>query len=63
MIEVNEKYKNIKEIQKNILENKKKYTWLEWNSEKMVGKIIIYPNKKEIPEKINYQNIVELYSK
>jgi hypothetical protein len=29
----------------------------------MIGKIIIYPNKKEIPEKINYQNIVELYSK
>jgi small subunit ribosomal protein S4 len=26
LIEVNEKYKNIKEIQKNILENKKKYT-------------------------------------
>jgi len=63
LIEVDEKYKNIKEIQKNILENKKKYTWLEWNSEKMIGKIIIYPNKKEIPEKINYQNIVELYSK
>jgi len=63
LIEINEKYKNIKEIQKNILENKKKYTWLEWNSEKMIGKIIISPNKKEIPEKINYQNIVELYSK
>ena len=29
----------------------------------MTGKIIINPNKKEIPEKINYQNIIELYSK
>lgn len=37
--------------------------WLEFNSEKMEGKFLTYPEREKIPEKINEQLIVELYSK
>jgi len=41
----------------------KKFGWLEWNSDKMQGKFMAYPEREQIPEKINEQLIVELYSK
>jgi len=41
----------------------KKFSWLEFNSDKMEGKFIEYPERDIIPEKINEQLIVELYSK
>lgn len=37
--------------------------WLEFNRDKMEGKFIDYPDRESIPEKINEQLIVELYSK
>jgi len=37
--------------------------WLEWNSDRMEGKFLAYPERDKIPEKINEQLIVELYSK
>ncbi|HPR58884.1 MAG TPA: 30S ribosomal protein S4 [Bacteroidales bacterium] len=37
--------------------------WLEWDEEKMAGKVLNYPQRDEIPENINEQVIVELYSK
>ncbi len=40
-----------------------KHNWLEWDSKKMLGKVIALPTREEIPEKINEQSIVELYSK
>ena len=41
----------------------KKWSWLEWNPERMEGKVLEYPERDKIPEKINEQLIVELYSK
>jgi small subunit ribosomal protein S4 len=41
----------------------KKFPWLEWNPEKMQGIFINFPEREQIPEKINEQLIVELYSK
>ena len=41
----------------------KQYAWLDWNGAKMEGKFIAYPERDQIPEKINEQLIVELYSK
>ncbi len=41
----------------------KSYAWIEWNSERMEGKFIAYPERERIPENINEQLIVELYSK
>lgn len=38
-------------------------SWLEWDQDKMVGKFINVPARDEIPENIQEQLIVELYSK
>lgn len=40
-----------------------KYSWLEWNADKLEGKFLNYPNRDEIPENIKENLIVELYSK
>jgi len=39
------------------------YPWLEWDANMMAGKLMEYPQREAIPEKINEQLIVELYSK
>lgn len=41
----------------------RKFTWLEFNPDKMQGVFLEYPERETIPEKINEQLIVELYSK
>ena len=41
----------------------RKYPWLEVNSSQMSGKLVQYPSREDIPENINEQLIVELYSK
>jgi len=41
----------------------RKFPWLDWNHDKVQGTFIQYPNRENIPEKINEQLIVELYSK
>lgn len=37
--------------------------WLQWDSEKLQGKLIHYPEREQISENIKEQLIVELYSK
>lgn len=44
-------------------QNVRKFDWLEWNTDKMEGIYIKHPNREDIPENINEQLIVELYSK
>ncbi|HMQ47728.1 MAG TPA: 30S ribosomal protein S4 [Saprospiraceae bacterium] len=41
----------------------RKYTWLQFNPDKLEGTFVSYPEREAIPEKINEQLIVELYSK
>jgi len=41
----------------------KKFGWLEFNPDRMRGVFLSYPEREQIPEKINEQLIVELYSK
>ncbi|MCC6413515.1 MAG: 30S ribosomal protein S4 [Saprospiraceae bacterium] len=41
----------------------RKFGWLEWNPDKMQGTFLTFPQRDQIPEKINEQLIVELYSK
>jgi small subunit ribosomal protein S4 len=41
----------------------RKFGWLEFNPDKMQGVFLAYPERESIPEKINEQLIVELYSK
>ena len=40
-----------------------KFGWVEFNPDKMEGVFLEYPEREQIPEKINEQLIVELYSK
>jgi small subunit ribosomal protein S4 len=40
-----------------------KHTWLEWDGNAMVGKVIQLPSRDQITEPIKEQLIVELYSK
>jgi len=65
MISVRGKSRNL-EVLRNAISNKSdvhKFAWLEWNPDKGEGKFIEYPERASIPEKINEQLIVELYSK
>jgi len=64
IIGVREKSKSL-EVITNSLGNQKAahYSWFEWDAEKMQGKMIQLPQRAEIPETINEQLIVELYSK
>ena len=41
----------------------KAYPWIEWDANIMAGKFMQYPEREAIPENINEQLIVELYSK
>jgi small subunit ribosomal protein S4 len=41
----------------------KRFNWLEWDNSMMVGKFVQYPERDQIPENVNEQAIVELYSK
>ena len=54
------------EVIQNSLQNKndvRNFPWLEWNDAKKEGKFLEYPEREKIPENINEQLIVELYSK
>ncbi len=41
----------------------KRFSWIEWDDKEMVGKFLNVPQRDEIPENIQEQLIVELYSK
>ncbi|MEQ8706119.1 MAG: 30S ribosomal protein S4 [Phaeodactylibacter sp.] len=41
----------------------RRFPWLEFNPDTMQGKFLEYPEREQIPEKLNEQLIVELYSK
>ncbi|SDM06208.1 small subunit ribosomal protein S4 [Catalinimonas alkaloidigena] len=41
----------------------RKFNWLEWNQAELEGTFVSYPERDQIPEKIQEQLIVELYSK
>ena len=41
----------------------RKFPWLEFTADKLEGRFLEYPTREQIPENINEQLIVELYSK
>ena len=64
MISVREKSKSLSAISSSLsLKTSNKYKWLEWDDKSLSGKLITYPDRESIPENINEQLIVELYSK
>lgn len=65
VIEIRGKSKGLEVVQQQVQKKTevKKYGWLEFNPDKMRGVFLAYPEREQIPEKINEQLIVELYSK
>jgi small subunit ribosomal protein S4 len=64
VVSVREKSKSLEAITTSLsARNARQFTWLEWDANLMVGKFIAAPQRDQIPEKIQEQLIVELYSK
>jgi len=62
-IAVREKSKSVESITSSLKNSSTVYEWITWNEEKMEGVFVSIPERLQIPEKINEQYIVELYSK
>lgn len=63
IVAVREKSKSLEVITNSLEGRGNRYSWLEWDSDKMVGKYLNLPPREDIPENIKEQLIVELYSK
>ena len=64
MVAVREKSKSLSSIAESISrQSSNRFKWLEWDDKSLSGKLIMYPDRESIPENINEQLIVELYSK
>jgi small subunit ribosomal protein S4 len=63
IVSVREKSKSLEIVQDSVHRNRSQYPWLEWDMNLLAGKFMAYPEREEIPENINEQLIVELYSK
>lgn len=63
IIAVRERSKALEVVTNSLSGRSNPYSWLEWDSAMMSGKFMNYPSREDIPENINEQAIVELYSK
>ena len=63
IVSVREKSKSLECITNSLSKNIEMVAWLEWNPDKMSGKYLNFPERSQIPENIQEQLIVELYSK
>ncbi|MBQ9582694.1 MAG: 30S ribosomal protein S4 [Bacteroidales bacterium] len=63
IVGVRERSKSLEVIQDSLSRGTGKYSWIEWDEDKCAGKFLNLPERTEIPETINEQLIVELYSK
>ena len=61
-VAVRERSKSLEVIQSSVA-SASKYAWLEFDPKTLVGKFLNVPARTEIPENINEQLIVDLYSK
>ena len=62
-IAVRERSKSLEAITNSLSGKGKRLPWLEWNEIDKAGKLVSSPEREDIPEKIEEQLIVELYSK
>jgi len=63
VIAVREKSKSLDAIKRSLENADHVYEWITWNPEKKEGTFVSVPQRLQIPENINEQFIVELYSK
>lgn len=62
-VAVREKSKSLEAIQNALANSSSVYEWMTWNNDTKEGTYVSIPSRIQIPENINEQNIVELYSK
>ena len=63
VIAIREKSKSLTTIESSLAAKSNVYEWLSWNQETLEGRFVTVPERIQIPENINEQFIVELYSK
>ena len=64
VVAVREKSKSLEAITTSLQSHaSRRYPWLDWNSAELSGVFISLPERSQIPENIQEQLIVELYSK
>ena len=63
VVAVREKSKSLEVIQNSLANASQVYEWITWNNDTMEGTYVSVPARIQIPEQINEQFIVELYSK
>ncbi|PKQ45409.1 30S ribosomal protein S4 [Confluentibacter flavum] len=63
VVAVREKSKSLEAIDKSLSNSSQVYEWITWNNETKQGTYVSVPARIQIPENINEQFIVELYSK
>ena len=63
VVGVREKSKSLEVIQNSLANNSKVYEWITFNNDTKQGTFVSVPARIQIPENINEQFIVELYSK
>ena len=63
MIGLREKSRNLSAVQESLGKHRVSVSWLEWDQANLTGSMTSVPERSEIPENINVQAIVELYSR
>ncbi|WP_298903619.1 30S ribosomal protein S4 [uncultured Psychroserpens sp.] len=63
VVAVREKSKSLESIQNSLANSSNVYEWITWNNDTKQGTYVSVPERIQIPENINEQYIVELYSK
>lgn len=63
VVAVREKSKSLEAIQQSLANSSHVFEWITWNADKKEGTFVSVPQRLQIPENINEQFIVELYSK
>ncbi|NRA93070.1 MAG: 30S ribosomal protein S4, partial [Psychroserpens sp.] len=63
VVAVREKSKSLEAIQNSLANSSSVYEWITFNNDTKEGTYVSVPERIQIPENINEQFIVELYSK
>ena len=63
VVAVREKSKSLEAIERSLSNSSNVYEWITWNTATKEGTYVSVPARIQIPENINEQFIVELYSK
>lgn len=63
IVAVRPKSTRLEVFQENVQRSQRRFPWLEVDREEMRGKFLDHPEREDIPENIEEQLIVELYSK